>query len=110
MDRYTKSDRPDWVPPRSVKRLDQVREQVRYLHCSLATEKVDVYWAKAFMLWAARSHHGLRHPREIAPTEVEGSLTMLATQKKVSPWTHKQVLNALLFFYRQGLGADRTAL
>ena len=47
MNRYNRNDKPDWVPPRSIKLLDQVRERVRYLHYSLQTEKAYVYWAKA---------------------------------------------------------------
>ena len=35
MNRFNRSDKPDWVPPRSIKLLDQVRERVRYLHYSL---------------------------------------------------------------------------
>jgi integron integrase len=106
MNRFNRSDKPDWVPPRSVKLLDQVRERVRYLHYSLQTEKVYVYWAKAFVLWAARSGGGFRHPREMGQTEVEGFLTMLATEKQVAPATHRQALNALLFLYRQVLGLE----
>lgn len=60
MNRYIRSDKPDWVPPRSIKLLDQVRERVRYLHYSLQTEKAYVYWAKAFVLWVARPAHWMR--------------------------------------------------
>ncbi len=38
--------------------------------------------------------------------DVEGFLTMLATEKKVAPATHRQALNALLFLYRQVLGME----
>ena len=38
--------------------------------------------------------------------EVEGFLTMLATEKQVAPATHRQSLNALLFLYRQVLGME----
>ena len=31
-----------------------MRERVRYLYGSLQTEKVYVYWANAFVLWAAQ--------------------------------------------------------
>ena len=31
---------------------------------------------------------------------------MLATEKKVEPATHRQVLNALLFLYRQVMGME----
>lgn len=89
MNRYNRSDKPDWVPPRSVKLLDQVRERVRYLHYSLQTEKAYVYSAKVFVLWAARSHGGFRHPRDMGQTEVEGFLTMLAKEKQVAPTTHR---------------------
>jgi integrase len=106
MNRYNRSDKPDWVPPRSAKLLDQVRERVRYLHYSLQTEKAYVYWAKAFVLWVARSNGGFRHPREMGQAEVEGFLTMLATEKQVAPATHRQSLNALLFLYRQVLGME----
>ena len=54
MNRFNRSDKPDWVPPRSIKLLDQVRERIRCLHDSLQTEKDHVYWVKAFVLWAAR--------------------------------------------------------
>ena len=64
MNRRNRSDKPDWVPPRSNRLLGQVRERVRYLHYSLQTEKAYVYWAKAFVLWAARSGGGFRHPRD----------------------------------------------
>lgn len=69
-----------------------MRERVRHLHYSLQTEKAYVYWAKAFVLWAARSQGWFRHPRELGQTEVEGFLTMLATEKQVTPATHRQAL------------------
>ena len=106
MNRYNKSEKPDWVPPRSSRLLDQVRERIRYLHYSLQTEKVYVYWTKAFVLWAARSGGGFTHPREMGQAEVEGFLTMLATEKQVSPATHRQALNALLFLNRHVLGTE----
>ena len=106
MNRYNRSDKPDWVAPRSVKLLDQVRERVRYLHYSLQTEKAYVYWAKGFVLWAAHSGGGFRHPRDLGQAEVEGFLTMLATEKQVSPATHRQALNALSFLYRPVLGIE----
>ena len=59
-----------------------------------------------FVLWVARSQGGFRHPRELGQTEVEGFLTMLATEKQVAPATHRQALNALLFLYRQVLGME----
>ena len=84
-------------PPLLSKRLlDQVRERARYLHYSLSTEKAYLYWVRFFIRW-----HGLRHPRDMAAAEVEAFLTMLATQRNVSPSTHNQALSALLFLYRE---------
>ena len=83
MNRFNKSDKPDWVPPRSIELLDQVRERIRYLHVSLQAEKVCVYWAKAFVLWAASMGDGFRHPRDMGRAEVEGCLTMLITESQV---------------------------
>lgn len=58
------------------------------------------------MLWAARIGGGFQHPRDMGQAEVERFLTMLATEKQVSPATHRQALNALLFLYRQVLGLE----
>ena len=106
MNRFNRSDKPDWVPPRSIKLLDQVRERIRYLHVSLQTEKVYVYWAKAFVLWAARIGGGFRHPRDMGQAEVEEFLTLLTTEKRVSPATHRSARNAPLFLYRQVLALE----
>ncbi len=84
MNRYNRSDKPDWIPPRSVKLLDQVRERVRYLHYSLQTEKAYVYWAKVFVLWAARSHDGFRHS-DVTTTMIYTHVLKVAAGGTVSP-------------------------
>jgi integron integrase len=83
--------------------LDQIRERIRYLHYSLATEKAYVYWARFFIRWHGRTGV-MRHPRDMGQTEVEAFLTMLANERQVSPATHRQALNVLLFLYKQVLG------
>jgi Phage integrase, N-terminal SAM-like domain len=45
---------------KSTRLLDQLREQIRYLHYSLRTEEAYVHWAKKFI-----SFHHKRHPRDI---------------------------------------------
>ncbi len=87
--------------PQAPRLLDQVRERARYLHYSLSTEKAYVYWIRFFIRWS-----GMRHPRDMGVTEVEAFLTMLATERHVSPSTHKQALCALLFVYKEVLGID----
>jgi len=37
--------------------------------------------------------------------EIEGFLTYLATQKKVSPSTQNQAFNAILFLYKEVIGS-----
>lgn len=86
---------------RSPRLLDQVRERIRYLHYSLSTEKLYVYWIRFFIRWS-----GLRHPRDMGVAEVEAFLNMLANERRVSASTHNQALSALLFLYRQVLSID----
>jgi integrase len=85
--------------------LDQIRERIRYLHYSLQTEKAYLYWARFFIRWHGRTGV-MQHPRDMAQTHVEAFLTMLANERQVSPATHRQALNALLFLYKQVLGLD----
>ena len=62
---------------KSTRLLDQLREQIRYLHYSLRTEEAYVYWVKNFIRF-----HGLKHPRDLGQAEIESFLTYLATQRK----------------------------
>ena len=48
----------------------------------------------------------MRHPRELVGPDVEAFFTILVNERQVSPATHRQALNALLFLYRDVLGAD----
>ncbi len=93
--------KPGAPPLQSKRLLDQLRERVRYLHYSLSTEKVYLYWVRFYIRW-----HGLRHPRDMGAAEVEAFLTMLATERKVSPSTHNQALSAILFLYREVLAVQ----
>ncbi len=85
----------------STRLLDQLRERARYLHYSLRTEKAYAYWVRFFVRW-----HGLKHPRDMGPAEVQDFLTMLASDRHVSASTHNQALSALLFLYREVLSVD----
>ena len=46
----------------SVRLLDQVKERIRYLHYSLNTEKIYLYWVKFIIRW-----HGLRRIVVLSP-------------------------------------------
>lgn len=65
------------------------------MHYSFSTEKLYVYWVRFFIRW-----HGLKHPRDMGASEVEGFLTMLATERKASATAHTWAQNALLFLYK----------
>ena len=90
------------LPPlKAAKVLDQLRERIRYLHYSIRTEEVYVYWVRAFIRF-----HDLRHPATLGSDEVEEFLSWLANSRRVAASTHKQALSALLFFYVKVLGVD----
>ncbi len=89
---------PPDTPPRL---LDAVRAQVRYRHYSLRTENAYLHWIRAFIHF-----HGLRHPAGLGFAEVEAFLTWLASDRQVSPSTHRQALSALLFLYQKVLRQD----
>jgi len=90
-----------YPPFQSTRLLDQVRERARYLHYSHRTEKAYIYWVRFFTRW-----HGLKHPRDMGASHVQAFLTMLASERHVSSSTHNQALSAVLFLYREVLGAE----
>ena len=97
--------KPRSPPLQSTRLLDQVRERIRYLHYSLSTEKVYLYWVRFFIRWHGRDG-AMKHPRDMGAQQVEAFLTMLATERKVSSSTHNQALSALLFLYREVLDSE----
>ncbi|HEY0872685.1 MAG TPA: integron integrase [Vicinamibacterales bacterium] len=96
---------PDRLPiihgTRSPGLLSRLRERIRYLHYSLRTEQAYVYWTRSFVRYC-----GMRHPRDLGQHDVERFLAHLANERRVSVSTHKQALCALLFLYREVLGAE----
>jgi hypothetical protein len=59
--------------------LDQSRDRLRYLHCSIRTEETCVHWVRAFVRF-----HVLRHPRQMGAEEVQAFLSWLAVERHVS--------------------------
>jgi hypothetical protein len=86
---------------KSTRLLDQLREQIRYLHYSLRTKEAYVYWVKKFIYF-----HQKQHPRDMGQAQVEAFLTHMAVERKVSVSTHRQALSALLFLYQKVLGIE----
>jgi Phage integrase, N-terminal SAM-like domain len=80
--------------------LDQVRHSIRLRHYSPRTEEACVGWIRRFILF-----HGKRHPTEMGEAEANAFLTDLAVTRKVSASTQTQALCALMFLYKEVLGA-----
>src|SRR4051794_40327705 len=109
---WKKNNRTWFKPPESLiaaeespayrpKLLDQVRDVVRLKHYSLRTERTYCDWIVRFIRF-----HNLRHPREMAETEVTAFLTYLARKGRVAASTQNQALSALLFLYKEVLKQD----
>ncbi len=99
--------KPRAPPLLSVRLLDQLRERIRYMHCSLATEKLYLYWVRFFVRWSVGDNdRRMRRPRDRDTKGVEAFLTMLSTERDVSASTHNQALSAILFLYREVLAID----
>lgn len=102
MSSYRNPVKPRTSALRSTRVLDQLRERIRYMHYSLSTEQVYIYWVRFFIRWSGNGG-AMRHPRDMGASEVEAFLTHLATDRKVSASTHNQALSAVLFLYREVL-------
>src|SRR5659263_43409 len=68
--------KPGTPPLQSPRLLDQLRERIRYMHYSLSTEKVYLYWVRFFIHWHGRGGH-MKHPGTMGAPEIEAFLTML---------------------------------
>ena len=105
MSSYKNFVKPGTPVLQSTRVLDQLRERIRYMHYSLSTEQVYVYWVRFFIRWSGNGG-AMRHPRDMGASEVEAFLTHLATDCKVSASTHNQALSAILFLYREVLAIE----
>lgn len=99
--------KPRSPPLLSIRLLDQLRERIRYMHYSLATEKAYLYWVRFFVRWSAGGNNGrMRHARDIDTNGVEAFLTMMVTERRVSASTHNQAPSAIVFLCRAVLAID----
>ena len=80
--------------------LAQLRARLRTRRYSESTVRAYSAWVRRFVRF-----HRMRHPRELSERDVEAFLTHLATAQRVSSSTQNQALAALLFLYREVLGA-----
>ena len=87
------------APPAGLRLLDQVREQVRYLHYSIRTEQAYVHRVRDYVRF-----QGMRHPRQMGADEIRAFLIWLSVERHVWVSTHRQALAALLFLYQWVFG------
>src|SRR5881409_3748448 len=78
--------------------LTQLRVAIRTRHYSPRTEEAYVQWVRRFVRFC-----GLRHPRELGPSDVTRFLSSLAVDANVSASTQNQALAAIVFLYREVL-------
>ena len=89
------------MPPSQPRLLDQVRAVLRSKHYSIRTEQSYVDWITRYIRF-----HGMRHPRELGAPDIPAFLTHLAVDLDVAAATQNQARSALLFLYRDVLGAE----
>lgn len=77
---------------------EKMREALRLRHRSLSTEKTYLIWLKGFKRFIDE-----KSPEELTGRDLQDFLSNLAVEKKVSPSTQNQALNAIVFFYRHVL-------
>ena len=78
--------------------LSAVRRALRVRHYSGRTEEAYVAWVRRFVRGS-----GLRHPRELGPSDITRFLSSLAVEGRVSASTQNQALAALIFLYKDVL-------
>ena len=89
----------------SLRLFGQARVWIRWLHYSLSTEKTSLDWIRFYVSWQDRNGT-TTHPRDMGARQVDGFLTMLAIERKVSASAHNKASSALLFLYRGVLEED----
>jgi integron integrase len=85
--------------------LNQIRGVMRTRQYSLQTEKTYNYWIKKYIFF-----HDVRHPKEMGAAEIAAFLTHLAVEENIAATTQNQAMFALLFLYKDVLGAKIESL
>jgi len=79
--------------------LHRIAVECRLRNYSIRTEQSYMQWAERLLLFSA-----VEHADDLTDAHVRAFLEHLAIERKVSPSTQKQALNALIFFLRHSLG------
>ncbi|MEW6162820.1 MAG: integron integrase [Nitrospirota bacterium] len=80
---------------------EETRKALRLRHRSYSTEKTYIMWLRHF-----HGFVGQKILEELSGRDLQDFLSHLAVEKKVSPSTQNQALNAILFVYRHVLNKD----
>ena len=89
--------------------LAKARRAIRLAGLAVATEKTYLQWITRFGRFRLRR---LRHPglRDLDPASISRYLEYLALERRVSPATQKQALNALVFLAKKVRGLEEFEL
>jgi integron integrase len=74
---------------------EKMRNALRLRHRSLSTEKTYLIWLRGF-----KGFVGQKEPHQLEGRDLQDFLSHLAVERKVSPSTQNQALNAIVFLYR----------
>jgi integron integrase len=80
---------------------ERLKEALRLRHRSYSTEKTYIGWIRGFRMFV-----NYKEPEELNGRDLQDFLSHLAVEKKVSPATQNQALNAIVFLYRHVLDKD----
>ncbi len=80
---------------------EKMREILRLKHRSYSTEKTYITWLRSFKGFVQS-----RDPSSIEGRDLQDFLSYLAVEKKISPSTQNQALNAIVFLFRYILEKD----
>lgn len=81
-----------------MKLIDQLRNEIRYRHYSIRTEKAYIDWVKRFIHF-----HDRQHPNTMGEKEIKQFLNWIATKGNVAASTQNQALCSILFLYKNVL-------
>ncbi len=76
----------------------RTRDVLRLKHRSYSTEKTYITWLRAFKGFVEK-----KNPAHLTVMDIQNFLSSLAVERRVSPSTQNQALNAIIFFYRHVL-------
>ena len=80
---------------------EKLRKILRRKHYSYRTEKTYLEWVRRFAEFTE-----YKTPEALTGEDFQDFLTYLAVERRVAPSTQNQALNALVFFFREGLERD----